>query len=46
MKTLGFDKPLYILPFDHRGSFQTKLFGWPGTLTAVALRTAWTVQWE
>jgi myo-inositol catabolism protein IolC len=34
MKTLGFDKPLYILPFDHRGSFQTKLFGWPGTLTA------------
>jgi myo-inositol catabolism protein IolC len=34
MKTLGFDKPLYILPFDHRGSFQTKLFGWPGTLTS------------
>src|SRR5260370_19453823 len=33
MKTLGFDKPLYILPFDHRGSFQTKLFGWSGTLT-------------
>jgi myo-inositol catabolism protein IolC len=33
MKTLGYDKPLYILPFDHRGSFQTKLFGWPGTLT-------------
>src|SRR5262245_37105673 len=30
---LGFDKPLYILPFDHRGSFQTKLFGWKGTLT-------------
>jgi myo-inositol catabolism protein IolC len=33
MKTLGYDKPLYILPFDHRGSFQTRLFGWPGTLT-------------
>src|ERR1700720_710170 len=33
MRTLGYDKPLYILPFDHRGSFQTKLFGWPGTLT-------------
>jgi 5-dehydro-2-deoxygluconokinase len=32
--TPGFDKPLYILPFDHRGSFQTKLFGWKGTLTA------------
>jgi myo-inositol catabolism protein IolC len=33
VKTIGFDKPLYILPFDHRGSFQTKLFGWTGTLT-------------
>ena len=34
MKTVGFDKPLYILPFDHRGSFQSKMFGWKGTLTA------------
>jgi 5-dehydro-2-deoxygluconokinase len=31
--TLGFEKPLYILSFDHRGSFQTKLFGWKGTLS-------------
>jgi 5-dehydro-2-deoxygluconokinase len=31
---LGFDAPLYILPFDHRGSFQTKLFGWQGALSA------------
>jgi 5-dehydro-2-deoxygluconokinase len=31
--TIGFNKPLYILPFDHRGSFQTKLFGWKGTLS-------------
>src|SRR5262245_34112753 len=31
---VGFDRPLYILPFDHRGSFQTGLFGWKGTLTA------------
>jgi 5-dehydro-2-deoxygluconokinase len=31
---VGFDKPLYILPFDHRGSFQSKLFGWKGTLTS------------
>ncbi|HEV3343126.1 MAG TPA: DUF2090 domain-containing protein [Pirellulales bacterium] len=31
--TIGFDQPLYILPFDHRGSFQTKMFGWTGTLT-------------
>src|SRR6202035_1007491 len=30
---VGFDKPLYILPFDHRGSFQVKMFGWKGTLT-------------
>jgi myo-inositol catabolism protein IolC len=34
MRSPGFDKPLYILPFDHRGSFQTKMFGWKGTLTA------------
>ena len=34
MKTIGFDRPLYILPFDHRGSFETKMFGWHGELTA------------
>jgi myo-inositol catabolism protein IolC len=33
MTTLGFDKPLYILPFDHRGSFQKKMFGWDGALS-------------
>jgi 5-dehydro-2-deoxygluconokinase len=33
MRTIGFDQPLYILPFDHRGSFQTKMFGWKGALT-------------
>lgn len=31
--TLGFDKLLYVLPFDHRGSFQTTMFGWEGELT-------------
>jgi myo-inositol catabolism protein IolC len=31
--SIGFDKPLYIQPFDHRGSFQTKMFGWKGALT-------------
>ena len=31
---VGFNKPLYILPFDHRGSFQTKMFGWKGPLSA------------
>ena len=30
----GYDRPLYILPFDHRGSFQTKLFGWKAPLSA------------
>ena len=33
MKTLGYDQVLYILPFDHRGSFVTKMFGWHGELT-------------
>jgi hypothetical protein len=33
MKDLGYDRPLYILLFDHRDSFQTKLFGWTGRLT-------------
>ncbi len=30
---IGFNKPLYVLPFDHRGSFQTGMFGWKGALT-------------
>jgi len=34
MKTIGFNQPLYVLPFDHRGSFETKLFGWHGDLDA------------
>jgi len=34
MNTIGYDKPLYILPYDHRGSFETKMFGWHGDLTA------------
>ncbi len=33
MRTRGFDKPLYIQPFDHRGSFKTGMFGWKGALT-------------
>jgi 5-dehydro-2-deoxygluconokinase len=33
MTTRGFDRPLYILPFDHRGSFVTGMFGWKGALT-------------
>ena len=30
----GFGKPLYILPFDHRASFESGMFGWSGTLSA------------
>ena len=33
MTIVGFDHPLYVLPFDHRGSFQTKMFGWKGALS-------------
>jgi myo-inositol catabolism protein IolC len=29
----GYDQPLYVLPFDHRGSFETKMFGWHEPLT-------------
>jgi myo-inositol catabolism protein IolC len=32
--TPGYDRPLYILAFDHRTSFQTKLFGIAGEPTA------------
>jgi myo-inositol catabolism protein IolC len=33
MKNLGYDNPLYILPFDHRSSFELKMFGWGEDLT-------------
>jgi 5-dehydro-2-deoxygluconokinase len=29
----GYDRPLYIQPFDHRGSFQTRMFGWKSPLS-------------
>ncbi len=31
--SVGYDHPLYILPFDHRGTFQKNMFGWSGTAT-------------
>jgi myo-inositol catabolism protein IolC len=34
MNIRGYQHPLYILPFDHRGSFETGMFGWKGALTA------------
>lgn len=33
MAPRGYPHPLYILPFDHRGSFETGMFGWHGDLT-------------
>jgi 5-dehydro-2-deoxygluconokinase len=33
MKPRGYTEPLYVLPFDHRGSFETKMFGWHEPLT-------------
>ena len=32
--TRGFEQALYVLPFDHRGSFKTGMFGWKGRLTS------------
>jgi myo-inositol catabolism protein IolC len=29
----GYDRALYIQPFDHRGSFQSKMFGWTSPLS-------------
>src|SRR5580692_11236240 len=37
MKSLGYDKALYILPFDHRGSFASKMFGWTGALSTAQI---------
>jgi 5-dehydro-2-deoxygluconokinase len=31
--TIGYDKPLYVLPFDHRATFAKTMFGWPGPLS-------------
>jgi 5-dehydro-2-deoxygluconokinase len=30
---IGYDKPLYVLPFDHRATFAKNMFGWQGPLT-------------
>jgi myo-inositol catabolism protein IolC len=29
----GYDKPLYVLPFDHRATFSKNMFGWKGPLS-------------
>jgi 5-dehydro-2-deoxygluconokinase len=33
MMPRGYQRPLYIQPFDHRGSFQSGLFGWKAPLS-------------
>src|SRR6516225_8995270 len=33
MKTIGYDKPLYVLPFDHRATFSKNMFGWQEPLS-------------
>ena len=32
--SVAYEKPLYVLPFDHRGTFQKQMFGWEGPLNA------------
>ena len=29
---IGYDSPLYVLPFDHRATFSKTMFGWEGPL--------------
>lgn len=41
----GYERPLCIQPFDHRESFQTKLFGWKGGLTAEQTADVAAVKW-
>jgi hypothetical protein len=35
---IGYNKPLYILPFDHRSSFEKGLFGWSGASPGIGGR--------
>jgi 5-dehydro-2-deoxygluconokinase len=35
---IGYDLPLYVLPFDHRGTFQKHMIGWSGAMTAEQMR--------
>jgi 5-dehydro-2-deoxygluconokinase len=31
--SIEYNRPLYVLPFDHRSSFKKGLFGWSGELS-------------
>ena len=37
--TIGYDKLLYVLPFDHRATFSKTMFGWQGELSWAVART-------
>ena len=47
MTSIGFNKPLYILPLDHSGSSYERMFGWKGALTprhsALITATKWMI---
>ena len=42
---IGYDKPLYVLPFDHRGTFQKNMFGWTGALDAEQTAQITAMKW-
>ena len=31
--SIGYERPLYLLPFDQRGTFQNNIIDWTGELT-------------
>jgi 5-dehydro-2-deoxygluconokinase len=33
MMPVGYDRPLYVLPFDHRARLSKTLFGWKAPLS-------------
>ena len=47
MTSIGFNQPLYILPFDHPASSYERMFGWQGALTprhaAMITATKWMI---
>ena len=42
MREIGYDKPLFVQPFDHRGSFKKKFFGLKGDWTVDAATDEYT----
>jgi myo-inositol catabolism protein IolC len=36
--TIGYDKPLYVLPFDHRATFSKNMFGWQEPLSTEQIK--------